>query len=73
MAKQPHLNLHNLYFNISMKQIFLAVVFAFAFGSAFAETKKVCHNKPGKTQQECKTIKTHKKLDSTKVENVKKK
>jgi hypothetical protein len=56
-----------------MKQIFLVVLFVFAFDSAFAETKKVCHNKPGKTQQECKTIKIHKKLDSTKVEDVKKK
>jgi hypothetical protein len=56
-----------------MKKIFLAVIFAFAFGFAFAETKKVCYNKAGKTQQDCKTIKIHKKLDSTKVENVKKK
>ena len=49
-----------------------------------AETKKVCKDKTdkagklvldkaGKPQQECKTIKVHKKLEGTKVEDAKKK
>jgi hypothetical protein len=51
---------------------------------AEAETKKVCKektdkagkpvlDKAGKPQEECKTIKVHKKLEATKVEDVKKK
>ena len=51
---------------------------------ATAETKKVCKektdkagkpvlDKAGKPQEECKTIKVHKKLEGTKVEDAKKK
>jgi hypothetical protein len=51
---------------------------------AEAETKKVCKektdkagkpvlDKAGKPQEECKTIKVHQKLESTKVEDAKKK
>ena len=53
----------------------LALATTFAFG---AETEKVCIDKmtkdgkpvldkAGKPQQECKTIKVHKKLEGTKV------
>ena len=36
---------------------------------AHAESKKVCHNfvENNKTVQRCKVIKTHKKVDGTKV------
>jgi hypothetical protein len=69
-----------------MKKFIVAVTASFALMSAFAEaeTKKVCKDKTdkagklvldkaGKPQQECKTIKVHKKLEGTKVEDAKKK
>ena len=69
-----------------MKKFIVAVVASFALASAFAdaETKKVCKektdkagkpvlDKAGKPQEECKTIKVHKKLEGTKVEDAKKK
>jgi len=61
-----------------MKKIIIAVIASFALVSAFAEpeTKKVCKDKTdkaGKTQKECKTVKVHKKLEGTKVEDAKKK
>ena len=69
-----------------MKKFIVAVIASFALMSAFAEaeTKKVCKDKTdkagklvldkvGKPQQECKTIKVHKKLEGTKVEDAKKK
>ena len=69
-----------------MKNFILAVVLALAATTAFAEaeTKKVCKDKTdkagkvmldkaGKPQEECKTIKVHKKLEGTKVEDAKKK
>jgi hypothetical protein len=69
-----------------MKKFIVAVVTSLALVTAFAEaeTQKVCKDKTdkagkavldkaGKPQQECKTIKIHKKLEATKVEDVKKK
>ena len=69
-----------------MKKFIVAVTASLALVSAFAEaeTKKVCKDKTdkagklvldkaGKPQQECKTIKVHKKLEGTKVEDAKKK
>ncbi|MFM1971736.1 MAG: hypothetical protein RL185_418 [Bacteroidota bacterium] len=69
-----------------MKKVIVAIVTSLALVSAFAEaeTKKVCKektdkagkvilDKAGKPQEECKTIKVHKKLEGTKVEDVKKK
>ena len=69
-----------------MKKIILALIATFALATAFAEaeTKKVCKektdkagkvilDKAGKPQEECKTIKVHKKLEGTKVEDAKKK
>jgi hypothetical protein len=69
-----------------MKKFIVAIVTSLALVSAFAEaeTKKVCKDKTdkagklvldkaGKPQQECKTIKVHKKLEGTKVEDAKKK
>jgi hypothetical protein len=69
-----------------MKKFIVAVIASFALMSAFAEaeTKKVCKDKTdkagklvldkaGKPQQECKTIKVHKKLEGTKIEDAKKK
>lgn len=72
-----------------MKKLFLALCLTagLAFSGlayAEAETKKVCKektdkagkpvlDKAGKPQEECKTIKVHKKLEGTKVEDVKKK
>ena len=69
-----------------MKKFIVAVIASFALVSAFAEaeTKKVCKektdkagkvvlDKAGKPQEECKTIKVHKKLEGTKVEDAKKK
>jgi hypothetical protein len=58
--------------------ILLGATFLAYNNPAFAEseTKKVCNektDKAGKKQQECKTIKTHKKLEATKVEDAKKK
>jgi len=61
-----------------MKYIILALALAFSTVT-FAgepETKKVCHEikdaKTGKAKQDCKTIKIHKKLEATKVEDAKK-
>jgi len=69
-----------------MKKFIVAVIASFALMSAFAEaeTKKVCKDKTdkagklvldkaGKPQQDCKTIKVHKKLEGTKIEDAKKK
>lgn len=72
-----------------MKKLFWAacLVAGFTFSNlayAEAETKKVCKektdkagkpvlDKAGKPQEECKTIKVHKKLEGTKVDEVKKK
>lgn len=60
-----------------MKYIILAL--ALTFGTAYAgepETKKVCHEvkdaKTGKAKQDCKTIKVHKKLEGTKIDDAKK-
>jgi len=54
-----------------MKQVILAIVsvFVFSLANATAETKKVCHDETrnGKQVQVCKTIKVHKKLESTEV------
>jgi hypothetical protein len=63
-----------------MKKILLAVSLLAFLGTAFAEaqTKQVCHDKldkqgkpvkkaDGKVAQDCKTIKTHKKLEGTTV------
>lgn len=56
-----------------MKSIIIAVLVAFSFSSmayAEAEKKKVCvmeKQKNGKDKEICKTIKTHKKLEGTKV------
>ena len=69
-----------------MKKFILAVITSLALVSAFAEaeTKQVCKDKTdkagkpikkadGSPAQECKTIKVHKKLEGTKVEEAKKK
>jgi hypothetical protein len=69
-----------------MKKVILAIVTTLAMVSAYAEaeTQKVCKektdkagkvvlDKAGKPQEECKTIKVHKKLEGTKVEDAKKK
>jgi hypothetical protein len=69
-----------------MKKLIVALAASLALCTAFAEaeTQKVCKDKTdkagkavldkaGKPQQECKTIKIHKKLEATKVEDVKKK
>lgn len=69
-----------------MKKFVVAVTLALLAITAFAEaeTKKVCKDKTdkagkvildkaGKPQEECKTIKVHKKLEGTKVEDAKKK
>ena len=69
-----------------MKKVIVAIVASLALCTAFAEaeTKKVCKektdkagkivlDKAGKPQEECKTIKVHKKLEGTKVEDAKKK
>lgn len=60
-----------------MKYIILAL--ALTFTSAYAaepETKKVCNTsvdaKTKKEKETCKTIKIHKKLEGTKVEDAKK-
>ena len=56
-----------------MKSIIIAVLIAFSFSSlayAEAEKKKVCvveKQKNGKDKEVCKNIKTHKKLEGTKV------
>ena len=51
------------------KIIALLVAASFAMPAMSAETKKVCHDKvvKGKTVQQCKTIKVHKKFEGTKV------
>jgi hypothetical protein len=60
-----------------MKKLLIALLATAFVGTAFAEaeTKQVCHDKldkagkpvldkkTGKTAQDCKTIKVHKKLD----------
>ncbi len=50
--------------------VLFASLLAFSLTSFAAETKKVCvdvTDKAGKTKQECKTIKVHKKFEGTKV------
>jgi hypothetical protein len=53
-----------------MKQL-LAIVLALGLTTAYAEptTKRVCRDVEvkGKTTQQCKTIKIHKKVEGTKV------
>jgi hypothetical protein len=61
-----------------MNKIILALATTLALVSTFAEaeTKKVCKDKTdkaGKIQKECKTVKVHKKLEGSKVEEAKKK
>ena len=69
-----------------MKKFIVAIIASLALVSAFAEaeTQKVCKektdkagkpilDKASKPQEECKIIKVHKKLEGTKVEDVKKK
>jgi hypothetical protein len=60
-----------------MKYILAAVISVFALTSAYAaEEKKVCvkefDNKTKKEKEVCKTIKVHKKLEGTKIEDAKK-
>ena len=64
-----------------MKKLLIALLATAFVGVAFAEaeTKQVCHDrldktgkpvldkKTGKTAQDCKTIKVHKKLEGTAV------
>jgi hypothetical protein len=63
-----------------MKKLLVALLATAFVGMAFAEaqTKQVCHDKldkqgnpvkkaDGKVAQDCKTIKTHKKLEGTAV------
>jgi hypothetical protein len=56
---------------ITVASMILFLLFAPLTKAAFAEgvDKKVCHDveKKGKTVQECKTIKVHKKLEGTAV------
>ena len=59
-----------------MKHLLLAVVLVgFVVGAACAETKRVCHEKTvkGKTVEQCKNVKVHKKLEGTAVPEKKKK
>ena len=60
-----------------MKKFILTLVLAtFSLGLFAAETKQVCHEtknqKTGKIVKECKTVKVHKKLESTKISDAKK-
>lgn len=54
---------------ISNIALLIAVSIALASNAFAAETKKVCHDKvvKGKTVEQCKTIKVHKKFEGTKV------
>ena len=62
-----------------MKKVILASILALMMSTSFAaetkvaETKKVCHDETrnGKQVQVCKTIKVHKKLEGTNVEDTK--
>jgi hypothetical protein len=57
-----------------MKKVILASILALMISTSFAaETKKVCHDETrnGKQVQVCKTIKVHKKLEGTNVEDTK--
>ena len=59
-----------------MKKVILATVLMFATTFVLAEapqTKKVCHDETrnGKQVQMCKTIKVHKKLEGTNVQDTK--
>ena len=61
-----------------MKQFLIALSIAICsigVAHAEAEMKKVCNDvvKKGKTVQECKTIKVHKKVEGDKVPDSKKK
>lgn len=68
-----------------MKQLIIALAMTFATLPVLAdgETRKVCVDvkkdgkevkdpRTGKTQQSCKEVKVHKKLEGTKVEDAKK-
>ena len=60
-----------------MKYILAAVISVFALTGAYAaEEKRVCvkefDNKTKKEKEVCKTIKVHKKLEGTKIEDAKK-
>lgn len=55
------------------KLIALVIAASFAMPAFAVETKKVCHEKvvKGKTVEQCKTIKVHKKFEGTKMSDVK--
>jgi len=52
-----------------MKKLLLLLITLSFMSVAEAESKKVCHNfvENNKTVQRCKVIKTHKKVDGTKI------
>jgi len=52
-----------------MKKLLLTLIAISFMSIAQAETKKVCHDfiEKNKKVQRCKVIKTHKKLDGTKI------
>jgi hypothetical protein len=58
-----------------MKKSLLAIALMFSIGvvHAEAELKKACVKNEKTGKEVCKTIKTHKKLDGTKVTDAKKK
>jgi hypothetical protein len=61
-----------------MKYLLAVMISVFALTGAYAaETKKVCmkelDNKTKKEKEVCKTVKVHKKLEGTKIEDAKKK
>jgi hypothetical protein len=59
-----------------MKKLFAIVLVALMPVAFAAEEKKVCvkefDNKTNKEKEVCKTIKVHKKLEGTKIEDAKK-
>lgn len=58
-----------------MKKLLIATAIALVALSAQAvETKKVCHDKvvKGKTVEQCKTIKVHKRFEGTKIADAEK-
>jgi len=57
-----------------MRMILALILASVVITTYAAEEKKVCHDtvKKGKTVQECKTIKVHKKLDGTAIPEKKK-
>lgn len=51
-----------------MKKLIAVVLVAFATTAfAKAEIKKVCHEDPKTKKEVCKNVKTHKKVEGTKV------